>query len=65
MDDKSPSKQALEREDYEPPTRRLMLQCKQRVEWEEAEQEELRSFYLCIVLFKTTRSEGVNPTMKD
>ena len=42
-----------------------MLQCKQRVEWEEAEQDELRSFYLCIVLFKTKMSEGVNPTMKD
>ena len=64
VDDKSPSKQVLDK-DYEPPTRRLMLQCKQRVEWEEAEQEELRSFYLCIVLFKTTMSEGVNPTMKD
>ena len=65
VDDKSPTKQVLDREDYEPPTRRLMLQCKQRVEWEEAEQDELRSFYLCIVLFKTTMSEGVNPTKMD
>ena len=31
VDDKSPTKQVLDREDYEPPIRRLMLQCKQRV----------------------------------
>ena len=37
VDDKSPTKQGLDREDYEPPTRRLMLQCKQQVKWEEAE----------------------------
>ena len=49
VDDKSPTKQALHKEDYEPPTRRLMLQCKQRVKWEEAEQDELRSFHLCNV----------------
>ena len=61
VDDKSPSKQALEREDYEPPTRRLMLQCKQRVKWEEAEQDELRSFHLCNVLSKTPMPEGVKP----
>ena len=38
IDDKSPIKQVLDREDYEPPTRRLMLQCKQRVKWEEVAQ---------------------------
>ena len=67
VDDKSPTKQVLDREDYEPPTGRLMLQCKQPVEWEEAEHDALRSFHLCIVLFKTTMSEGVkpNPTKMD
>ena len=39
VDDKSPTKQVLDGKDYEPPTRRLMLQCKQRVKWEEAEQD--------------------------
>jgi hypothetical protein len=34
--DKSSTKQVLDREDYEPPTRRLMLQCKHHVKWEEA-----------------------------
>jgi hypothetical protein len=34
FDDKSPTKQVLDREDYEPPPRRLMLQCKQLVKWE-------------------------------
>jgi hypothetical protein len=42
VDDKTPTKQVLDREDYEPPTRRLMLQFKQQVKWEEAEQDELR-----------------------
>ena len=61
VDDKFPTKQVLDREDYEPPTRLLMLQCKPPVKWEEAEQNALRSFHLCIVLFKTTMSEGVKP----
>ena len=62
VDDKSPSKQVLDREDYEePPSRRLMLQCNQRVKWEEAEQDELRSFNLCNVLSKTPIPEGVKP----
>ena len=61
VDDKSPTKQVLDREDYEPPTGRLMLQCKQPVKWEEAQHDALRSFHLCIVLFKTTMSEGVKP----
>ena len=61
VEDKSPTKQALDREDYEPPTRRLMLQCKQRAKWEEAEQDELRSFHLCNVLSKTPMPEGVKP----
>ena len=38
-----------------------MLQCKQRVKWEEAEQDELRSFHLCNVLSKTPMPEGVKP----
>jgi hypothetical protein len=33
VDDKSPTKQVLDREDYEPQTRRRMLQCKQHVQW--------------------------------
>ena len=61
VDDKSPTKQVLDREDYEPPTRRLMLQCKQRVKWEEAEQDELRSFYFSNVLSKIPMPEGVKP----
>ena len=32
VDNKSPTKQVLDREDYEPPTGRLMLQCKQPVQ---------------------------------
>jgi hypothetical protein len=46
VDDESPTKQMLEKEDYEPPARRLLLQCKQRVKWEEADQDDLRSFHL-------------------
>ena len=46
VDDKSSTNQAMDKEDYEPPTRRLMLQCKQRVIWEEAEQDKSRSFHL-------------------
>ena len=60
VDDKSPTKQMLGKEDYEPPTRRLLLQCTQRVKWGEAEQDELRSFHLCNVLSKTLIPEGVN-----
>ena len=60
VDNKSPIKQALDRDDYEPPTRRLMLQCKQLVKWEEAEQDEKRSFHLCNVFTKTPMPEGVN-----
>ena len=61
VDDKSATKQVLDREDYGPPTGRLMLQCKQPVQWEEADQDALRSFHLCIVLFKTIMSEEVKP----
>ena len=61
MDDKSPTEQVLDGKDYESPTRLLMLQCKQRVKWEEAEQDELRSFHLCNVLSKTPMPEGVKP----
>ena len=60
VDDKSPTKQALDKEDYEPPTRWLMLQYEQMVIWEEAEQDELRSFHLlCNFLSKTPMPEGV------
>jgi hypothetical protein len=41
VDDKSSTKQVIDGEDDEPPTRRLMLQYDQRVQWEEAEQDEL------------------------
>ena len=58
VDDKSPTKHMLDKEDYEPPTRRLMLQCKQRVKWEETEQDELRTFHLCNVLLMTPVPEG-------
>jgi hypothetical protein len=51
VDDKSPTKQVLDREDYKPPTKRLMLKCKQHVKWEEAEQDEIKSL-------KTPISEG-------
>ena len=60
VDDKSSTKQMLDKEDYEPSTRRLMLQCKQCIKWEEAEQDELRSFHLCNVLSKTPMPERVN-----
>jgi hypothetical protein len=49
----------LDKEDYEPPTRWLMLQYEQRVIWEEAEQDGPRSVHLCNVLSKTLISEGV------
>jgi hypothetical protein len=61
VDDKFSTKQSLDREGYEPPTRRLMLQCKQRVKWEEAEQDKLRSFHLCNVLSKTPMPKEVKP----
>jgi Reverse transcriptase (RNA-dependent DNA polymerase) len=62
VDDKNPPKHMLENEDYEPPTRRLMLKCKNHAKWEESEQDELRSFHLCKVLSKTPPIlEGVKP----
>ena len=36
----------LQRDDYIPPNRRMMLKCKQRDKWIEAEKDELRSFAL-------------------
>ena len=36
IDDKSPPKHTLESEDYEPPTRRLMLKSRNHAKWEEA-----------------------------
>ena len=52
----------LDNEDYEPPTRRLMLKWKNHAKWEEAEQDVLRSFHLCKVLHKTPPiPEGVKP----
>ena len=55
---KNPSKHnMLDSEDYEQPTRRLMLKCKIHAKWEE---DELRSFHLCKVLSKTPlMPEGV------
>ena len=53
VDDKNPPKHVLDNEDYEPLTRRLMLKCRNHAKWEEAEQDELRSFNLCKVLSKT------------
>ena len=53
VDDKNPPKRILDSEDYEQPTRRLMLKCKNHAKWEETEQDELRSFHLCKVLSKT------------
>jgi hypothetical protein len=62
LDNKNPPKHILDNEDYEPPTRRLMLKCKSHAKWEEAEQDELRSFHLCKVLSKTPPiPEGVKP----
>ena len=62
IDNKNPPKHILDNEDYEPPTRRLMLKCKSHAKWEEAEQDELRSFHLCKVLSKTPPiPEGVKP----
>ena len=62
VDDKNPPKHVLDNEDYEPPTRRLMLKCRNHAKWEEAEQDELRSFHLCKVLSKTPPiPEGVKP----
>jgi hypothetical protein len=62
VDDKTPLEPMLDNEDYEPPTRRLMLKCKDHAKWEEAEQDELRSFHLCKVLSKTPPiPEGVKP----
>ena len=51
IDNKNPPKHILDNEDYEPPTRRrLMLKCINQAKWEEAEQDELRSFHLCNIL---------------
>ena len=47
VDDKNPSKHnMLDSENYEQPTRRLMLKSRNHAKWEEAEQDELRSFNL-------------------
>ena len=52
----------FDNKDFEPPTRRLMLKSQNHAKWEEAEQDELRSFHLCKVLSKTPSiSEGVKP----
>ena len=42
----------LQRDDYIPPTRRMMLKCKQKDKWIEAEDDELRSFALNHVMSK-------------
>jgi hypothetical protein len=65
VDDKNPPKHVLENEDYEPPTRRLMLKCKYHANWKEAEQVELRSFHLCKVLLKTPPTTQMDLQTKD
>ena len=42
----------LQKDDYIPPNRRMMLKCKQRDKWLEAEEDELRSFALNHVMSK-------------
>ena len=46
-----PTRSQLLQEDYEPPNRKIMLQTKYKNKWEEAEQDELRSFQHCEVMF--------------
>ena len=54
VDDKNPSKHnMLDSEDYEQPTRRMRLKCKNHAKWEEAEQDELKSYHSCKVLSMT------------
>ena len=41
-----------QKDDYIPPNRKAMLNCKYKVKWEEAEADELRSFAKCDVMTK-------------
>ena len=42
----------LQKDDYIPPNRRMMIKCKQKDEWIEAEEDELRSIALNHVMSK-------------
>ena len=56
------SPQVSQQEDFEPPTRKLMLQCLRKPRWEEAEQSELKSIQECQVWTKEPQPpEGVKP----
>ena len=46
------------RDDYIPPNRRMMLKCKQKDKWIEAEEDELRSFALNHVMAKKPSIPG-------
>ena len=48
----------LQRDDYIPPNRRMMLKCKQKDKWIEAEEDELRSFALDNVMSKNPSIPG-------
>ena len=45
-EERQDTKGELQRDDYIPPNRRMMLKCKQKDKWIEAEEDELRSFAL-------------------
>ena len=54
--------QVLQQEDFEPPTRTLMLKCIRKPKWEEAEQAELKSIQDCNVWTKDPQPpDGVKP----
>ena len=48
----------LQRDDYIPPNRRMMLKCKQKDKWIEAEMDELQSFALNHVMSKKPSIPG-------
>ena len=48
----------LQKDDYIPPNRRMMLKCKQKDKWIEAEEDELRSFALNHVMSKKPSIPG-------
>ena len=51
-DTKDDNSDDLQKDDYIPPNRRMMLKCKQRDKWLEAEEDELRFFALTHVMSK-------------
>ena len=54
--------QVLQQEDFEPPTRTLMLKCIRKPKWEEAEQAELKSIQKCNVWTKNPQPPGMAPS---